>query len=57
MADGGRRHVVFAQRAQGSQLAQILKSVGLLDGNQFGFFPTANWRALIWRMRNTSWRL
>src|ERR1035437_4046065 len=32
-------HVVLAQGAQGSQLSQVLKGVGLLRGNQLSPFP------------------
>ena len=40
MADGGGRDVVFAQSAEGAELAKILEGVGLLLRDESGFFPT-----------------
>jgi len=40
VADGGGGNIFIAKRAQGPKLAEILKRVGLLRGEDTGSFPT-----------------
>jgi len=39
VADGCGGHIFLAQGADGAQLAQVLKAVGLFGGNEVGAFP------------------